>query len=257
MGTVMLNFRRGMLGIVLTGALAIGPAKAADILSKEMGSLKDEPIYTPMSWAGFYAGAHIGGVFGDLTVTDKNGFTSNAALGETTELSPDGVFGGFTLGYNWHQNRIVFGAEADFGSMVIGEQGLLSGTTANTAAGIHDGTYGDATIRLGYAVNRGLIYAKGGVAFYDGENEFHTQSGNYVTHSTTDTFVGWTIGGGVEYALNPEWSLKTEYQYFDFGKESFSVVKANGPSSTFDEDLTAHTVKIGLNYHVGNYQPLK
>ena len=253
----MLSFRRGVLGIILVGATAIAPAKATDLLSKDMASLKDEVVYQPMSWSGFYAGAHIGGAFGDLKITDEDGFTRSANAGEFTRLDADGVFGGFTLGYNWHENRLLLGIEADFGSMVIGEQGLLNGTTANTAAGIHDGTYGDATLRLGYAVNRGLIYAKGGVAFFDGENEFHTQSGNYVTHSTTNTFVGWTAGGGVEYALNPEWSLKTEYQYFDFGKENFSVVKAYGPSSAFEEDLTVHTVKIGLNYHVGNYQPLK
>lgn len=252
----MLSFR-GVLGVLLTGAMAIAPAKATDLLQKDVVSMKDDVVYRPMSWSGFYAGAHIGGAFGNLKVTDKDGYTHYADPGEITELDADGVFGGFTLGYNWHQNRLLLGVEADFGSMATGDRGLLSGTTANTTVGIRNGTYGDATVRLGYVVNRGLIYAKGGVAFYDGENEFQTQSGNYITHSTTDALVGWTAGGGVEYALNPEWSLKTEYQYFDFGKESYSVVKAYGSPSAFEEDLNAHTVKIGLNYHVGNYEPLK
>ena len=28
---------------------------------------------------------------------------------------------------------------------------------------------------------------------------------------------GWTVGGGVEYALTPAWSLKLEYDYLSFG----------------------------------------
>ena len=34
--------------------------------------------------------------------------------------------------------------------------------------------------------------------------------------------VGWTAGAGAEYALSPSWSLKAEYQHFDFGKMSYS-----------------------------------
>ena len=31
------------------------------------------------------------------------------------------------------------------------------------------------------------------------------------------TLTGWTVGGGVEWLLNPNWSVKVEYLYYDFG----------------------------------------
>jgi nucleoside-specific outer membrane channel protein Tsx len=60
---------------------------------------------------------------------------------------------------------------------------------------------------------------------------------------------GWTIGGGLEYALSSAWSAKIEYQHFDFGsKTALLVTPANG-NFRFSNDPTAETVKIGVNYH--------
>ena len=94
----------------------------------------------------------------------------------------------------------------------------------------------------------------------------------------SDTMVGLTAGAGVEYALSPSWSLKAEYQHFDFGKMSYSnngcyAIPANNhfPSggtcpasgaqynnrytSTITNDktevsVTADAVKFGINYHL-------
>ena len=38
----------------------------------------------------------------------------------------------------------------------------------------------------------------------------------------SETLWGWTVGGGIEYALSQEWSVKVEYQHFDFGSTSFT-----------------------------------
>ena len=62
------------------------------------------------------------------------------------------------------------------------------------------GLYGDLTGRLGYAFGPALVYAKGGFAFFDGEAKV-TIAGD--TSTATNTFTGWTLGGGLEYALSP------------------------------------------------------
>jgi opacity protein-like surface antigen len=60
---------------------------------------------------------------------------------------------------------------------------------------------------------------------------------------------GWSVGGGLEWMLGPQWSTKAEYAYFDFGR-----IEASGPSSVPGEfyrqtvDVTVHTVKVAINY---------
>ena len=69
--------------------------------------------------------------------------------------------------------------------------------------------------------------------------------------SGDETMFGWTVGGGVEWAYAANWTAKVEYGYFDFG-----TLDTTG-SSSFTErerqsiDVTAQTVKLGLNYRWG------
>jgi outer membrane immunogenic protein len=164
--------------------------------------------------------------------------------------------------------------------------------------------YGDLTARFGYATDRTLFYVKGGAALLDADFKASYQGQNCVTQKTSDcksathvgtsdfnydhsdTLVGWTIGAGAEYALSPSWSLKAEYQHFDFGKMSYSYngcvamgVKDQSTGQNFacptaaqaysnhytstitngktDVSITADAVKFGINYHLNNEAELK
>ncbi|TIM17343.1 MAG: porin family protein, partial [Mesorhizobium sp.] len=55
---------------------------------------------------------------------------------------------------------------------------------------------------------------------------------------------GYTVGGGVEWAVSDKWTTKLEYQYFDFGKVDLSDLDGDEAKVKID----AHTIKIGLNY---------
>ncbi|HZV19974.1 MAG TPA: hypothetical protein VE986_00345, partial [Hyphomicrobiales bacterium] len=112
-----------------------------------------------LTWTGFYIGAHLGGGWGDLHVTDVDGFAAPA--GTRLGLSPDGFFGGGTFGYNFQAGDFLYGFEADFGGMSTGASRLIP-AGATTRVGIEDSIYGDVTGRLGYACGPLLYYAKGG-----------------------------------------------------------------------------------------------
>ena len=60
---------------------------------------------------------------------------------------------------------------------------------------------------------------------------------------------------------SPSWSVKAEYQYFDFGKQNVSYAYTDGEWNYTDrycKDLTINTFKVGINYHFANaYAPLK
>ena len=73
------------------------------------------------------------------------------------------------------------------------------------------------------------------------------------TWSGSDTKVGWTVGGGLEWAWSRDWSVKAEYLYLDFGSVSAAgtifnpgfVGYANAISTS--TDLTAQVARLGVN----------
>jgi len=66
--------------------------------------------------------------------------------------------------------------------------------------------------------------------------------------SGDETMFGWTVGGGVEWAYAANWIAKVEYAYFDFGTLDTAGVSTFAAHETQSIDVTAHTVKVGLNY---------
>ena len=90
--------------------------------------------------------------------------------------------------------------------------------------------FADITGRVGVvAVDRALIYLKGGVA-WEGSN---FSVGNSITGggmslaanaSGSGTQTGGLLGMGVEYAFLPNWSAKIEYNYIDYGTRSFNCL---------------------------------
>src|SRR5207302_7215723 len=70
--------------------------------------------------------------------------------------------------------------------------------------------------RVGYAWDKFLIYATGGLAIGDlkfSQTIVEPQSVFTEKGSTDDTQVGWTVGGGIQYCLTEHWSARVEYRY--------------------------------------------
>jgi outer membrane immunogenic protein len=248
------TLRTGMAAFCLAAIVAGAPASAADIYKRDIApALRDGPALMSM-WQGPYIGAHAGGAWAEMTTRNFDGYPDAATR---TKQTPDGVFGGAQLGYNFQRDRFVLGVEVDLGGMDINGSKAPAGL-AGARAKIGSGFYGDVTGRLGVVAGQALFYTKGGFAWYDGAARF-TDSGHTSSVTSTDTFAGWTAGGGVEYMLRPNWSLKAEYMHYDFGTERTRTTKVDVGTYRFDHDLTVDTVKLGLNYHIyrDRIEPLK
>jgi outer membrane immunogenic protein len=222
---------RGMKSVLVVLALAasVSAAVAADVLPPTPAP---PPVYRPppvspvYNWTGFYVGG-MGGY----------GWSTNLGANLT---------GGFAGG--------TFGGNAQFGNFVVG--GELEGAWADinqtvTVAGIGAATdkiqaFGSVTARAGVAVDNLLIYGKGGLAVAD-NNIAITALG--LTVSDTQTHLGYTVGGGLEYGFSPNWSVKGEYLFAQYGSKNYFVglVPGGAPSGTFD----VNTVKVGINYRFG------
>ncbi|WP_332119505.1 outer membrane protein [Azorhizobium caulinodans] len=209
-----------MKSVLVTGALAsllfAAPAMAAD-LSRPAPAMPASAVSAPpvFSWTGFYIGANTGYASG-------SGKGSADALG----LDPDGWFGGGQVGYNYQfQNNMLVGLEADV------QGGGISAGNGPVSSKLE--SFGTVRARLGYAVDRVLPYVTGGFAW--GNNKI-TDFGT----SQSQTLTGWTVGGGVEYALTNNWTARAEYLYTDLGKADYKALGEAG--------VAASTARLGVNY---------
>lgn len=237
--------RKVVLVALCFSAVTAGFSGGAQVSAADLGdwrsdrSYKDEPVYVPrypFSWTGFYVGANVGYGFGDSS--------SFADTGEGFAIHPGGWVGGLQGGYNWQYDRFMTGVEIDLG--VLGADDGQSSATAFTDT--EYGGYGALTGRLGMVEDRWLFYLKGGLAFASIENRAGIVAGGVITDLTEkdEMRLGWTVGGGVEYAFQPNWSMKVEYMYMDFGDDTSRGLTGD----IFHHDNELHAVKVGVNYRL-------
>jgi outer membrane immunogenic protein len=209
----------------------------------------------------------------------------------TTSFSANGGLGGIQIGYNWQFDRNwVAGIEADFDDSDIKGSGNapvnMSGFGPNFAtlnASQKVEWFGTVRARLGYLpTNNLLLYATGGLA-YGKVNEsanVGVNAGGVIgfgisgysfacsnppasgyggptcfSGSQSRTAVGWTAGGGAEYQIARNVTLKAEYLYVNLGNEGFSIPAASvfggGTPSFLKVGFSAaafNIARVGINY---------
>ena len=202
------------------GLLAVAmasPSNAADLGPRPVykGPAFVAPIFT---WTGFYVGINAGYAFGTSDWDPAPGsFNTNGAL-----------VGG-TLGYNLQTGSYVWGIEGD-----LAWSGIKGDST-----GVETKVPYFATVRgrIGYAMDRFMPYLTGGGAI--AQIKMDTGAG-----TDKETRVGWTIGGGLEWAFLSSWSAKIEYLYADLGEASCGIAACAGTDVSFKTSI----IRGGLNY---------
>lgn len=219
-----------MKRVVLAGlsALAVvtmmGAANAADMPRRQAMPAK-APVYMApgYNWTGFYAGINGGYAWGSSNWSNPAGSTGSFDIN-------GGVVGG-TLGYNWQMNQLVFGVEGDI------DWSGISGSTLGVET--KNNWLGTARGRIGYAFDRVMPYVTGGLAVGDIEANLSGVGSNTVTN------VGWTLGGGAEFAVAGPWTAKIEYLYVDLG-DGWCTPAICGLGT--DVNFTTNIVRGGINY---------
>jgi outer membrane immunogenic protein len=215
------QMRKIIVALLAATTLGVGAAAAADISRRAPA-----PMYSPapvFSWTGFYVGANAGYGWAstDSGLSDMNGFV-----------------GGGQIGYNWQgASPLVLGIEADF-------QGTGQSRTDTVGAFSLEQKlpwFGTVRGRIGYAFDRVMLYATGGLAYGDYKL---TVSGPGGSASDDATKTGWTVGGGVEWMFAPQWSTKLEYLYIDTGDRDVTLFGV-----PFTGRAKDNIVRVGLNYH--------
>jgi outer membrane immunogenic protein len=276
-------------------AAAVSPtANAADMPLKAPAP-PPAPVY---SWTGFYIGGNVGYGWGHANNSDNliapcpiclvaplPDFATLAASGSNRV---DGASGGGQIGYNWQVKNYLIGIEADI--QASGQRGtntlnsafflpiaFFFGAQTPSATSVTNTTrldwFGTVRGRLGFVVDRWLVYGTGGLAYGELNVNSAVNPANIsllpgfqnvpFNIGGSQTKAGWTLGFGVESALSANWSWKAEYLYMDLGDVTVTgVVPAQGclgnnlacnptgaGSGTYATGrFTDNILRVGLNY---------
>ena len=197
--------------LVLFGAVAT--ATAADLPPQVN---KAPAMVAPaFNWTGIYLGAHVGGTFAadEIFGNDDARLMGGVQVGADYQFAPTWVIG-------LEANYSFVDSNGNNGLNFFGNRNL-----------------GSVTGRLGYTWGPTMLYAKGGYAWADTRRSFG--------FAGDDGESGYTVGAGVEHMFAPNWSVKIEYQYYNFGDVTF-ISPAPVVLTTFSN--AEHTVKLGVNY---------
>jgi opacity protein-like surface antigen len=221
-----------------------------------MATLFEKPA---LDWTGFYVGAN--GGYGGGTVGGVTAF-AQPGLAFSTYVSNrfGGAVAGGQAGYNYQlANQIVLGLETD--AQWSGVRAWHQATTVGVPNGfVFTDTpnamtwFGTTRARIGYAHGASLTYGTGGVAYGEITTSGTQFAGALFSGSGGRTQVGWTVGGGSEYALSPNLSLKAEYLYVSFsGINGPAVGLGAAPfgGSYATGRFTTNLTRVGLNWRFG------
>ncbi len=228
------------------------------------------PAFT---WTGVYLGGQIGYGWGD-----NNGNVSYATPGGLSGVNPlngdaSGVIGGAHAGYDLQLSNWVVGLEGSVDGTTVQKTTTIGFVDAAVNLGgyfpysgsvssrVQSPIQGSIRGRVGYAFDRLLIYGTGGAAF----GGFATglilgavdlTGSYYAIGGHPGTRVGWTAGGGLEYAIDNNWSVRSEYRYSDFGHfADLPVSPVAGLGYSANRQLAQNQVQVGFSYKFDGFAP--
>jgi outer membrane immunogenic protein len=262
----MKNLRTYLLTTAAVAALS-GSAFAAD-----MGvPMKAPPAPAPIpytNWQGFYLGGAIGAARLNTTAA-----TSDNRLGESVWPCGDfstnsigcstgttGFTAGVQAGYDWQSRYFVYGVVADW--TWTGLKHSINRANSSSFANFQAKVDWLATFRgrMGLAVDDTLVYFTGGLALAELKSSASAGfdicggacgfGGLTWNNSLNTVRAGWVAGLGVEHKISQNWSVFTEFLYYDFGRTTVSNGGTNTGSDTYSTEFT-HEIfqgKLGVNY---------
>lgn len=257
------------LALVIFATVGFSQVAVAADLPTRM-PVKAAPAMAPVwSWTGWYIGGNVGGLWANnSTITElapaiAGDQVYNLTGGVQRLGSTSSITGGVQAGYNYQFGSMVLGIEADINALSYrpsaAEVNPVTGVplAGGDTIGSKKATWlGTVRGRLGVAAfDRSLIYLTGGVAFsnlkYSVSDTCNVAPcGGGLNNGSVTAGVGYALGGGMEYAINNNWSLKGEYLFASFSGKDFRTINNGGPLTTlWSADRTGfHQARLGLNW---------
>ena len=206
----MTSFARTAQGLAIATLIAaVQPAEAQSDANRRSGG-------------SFYAGAHVGHMFGSAyaTLSDPIGISSQSA----SNSYQGALFGGVQAGWEYvFPSRLMLGIEADISFPNYEEASKVLSYRA-TPTGYASEEYefmASLRGRLGYDIGAWTPYVTGGLAWMSTRySRIDLTTGNEDANPA-NIRVGYTAGAGLDYRLDSRWSARAEYLYTNFNLSGF------------------------------------
>jgi len=233
--------------VLLASTICVLPfaASAADLPVKAPYRVV-QPV--PFTWTGFYVGGSAGFIGSNSTGDDSGDTGGDGMINAKGTYNIGGVGGlfGVNVGYNYQfAPNWVLGIEADIaGSTLSGYayQDIFGSEVYSKLSAL-----GTVRGRFGYAFDRLLVYATGGLAFGNVHNRASYRQDPVYTVDESKWKTGWTVGGGIEYALTNNWTVRAEGLYVDLGRSNF-IAPGNASGCSFGFKNAYALGRLGVNY---------
>lgn len=224
------------------GVLAILASAGSALAGNIIEPVIEAPILAPPppaihDWSGAFAGVFAGAARGTYTLASPSG--------DGPDVDVDGGIYGIQGGYNFQNNRMVYGIVADVsnGPEGITPQGTVgpfwSCNTGDCNADIE--TLVTVRGRVGFTSGSALFYATAGVA--------HAKVSGGIFNSAqqgSGSATGWAASLGAEIAVSPRGSINAEIMHVDVGDIPFGTGLG---TEDFYGVGNFNTARIGFNFH--------
>jgi outer membrane immunogenic protein len=251
------SVRRYLTRSAMSSLVIATPAFAADMPVRIETS---QPVYAQpvaaYNWTGCYLGLEGGGGWGQshqYAATSRTPADVGLPLTNGIDLT-GGHFGG-TVGCNYQATNIVFGVEDDLSwTNLRGSSNDIPPFTAGTISSTKENWLDTLRGRVGFAVDRVILYGTGGAAF---SNVGVNVCGG-ICDSDSQTRAGWVAGAGAEWAVwihhASSLTFKFEYLHVDLGNGLF-VMPPAGTIVNRNVNLTNDIIRVGLNWKFNWCEP--
>lgn len=255
-------------------ALLVAPALAADLPIKAPRVVAAPIAY---NWAGFYIGGHAGYGRTDSRIDANSVPVSNnnvdfpvdgalvplaATLGTAFWVNENsGFLAGGQVGYNYQYGALVIGIEADLTHLSdtkntnvysVAVRALYQ-LDSHLASEYQLDWLGTVRARLGTTLTPTILgYLTGGLAYgkvstsfamVQNHESFRGISTGTSSGTSSEVQTGWTLGGGIEWAFAPRFTLRAEYLYYDLGSDSYNASNLN---SAFADGTARYSIGTSI-----------
>ena len=233
-----------MTAIAALSVLSFGaPAVAADMAV----NARPAAAIAPPIWSGFYVGGQAGYSWAnaDFTHTSTTGFV------EDFSFHPSSAIGGAHAGAQGQWGNWVLGLEGSFNFTRLDET-VVSPLRPPSFKTFELDDIATVVGKAGYAANRWLIYVKGGWA----DANIRTEGTNPLNGSTAAPRAwesGWTVGGGVDYLLAPNWIAGVDFNYYNFSFDRSAVASSGGTAFWSNSNADMYAVTGRISYKFGGF----
>jgi outer membrane immunogenic protein len=259
------------IALAVVAALSMGFGQAASAADLPV-RVPATPVVAP-SWTGFYVGVHAGWGWTSTenasSAVDLVGGGTSPSLPQTLNLDSDDPIAGAQLGYNWQTANWVFGIEGDAsgtglkstqnGASITGAGGIgacAPGAQCGTVTMSEDVKWlASVRGRIGAIVGPGMVYVTGGGAWagvdYSANAAEAINPGLvFFPAAMTSTVSGAVAGGGYEWMINNNWTLRGEFLHYWF---KGVTTTANGAPTPFIapyswSGFNLNAARLAVNY---------